>query len=208
MSDLFPTNRIHVVPVSIPSYFKTSDKPKIPVVAIHTRNQMDSLKIAKSFYLQFPMYKWITFRELRGLSREDFANELGKACLSVWVDDASGFGTFPIESFECDTPIIGKVPNLIPDWMETTNESGVKIVKNNGIWTNTTTNIPELISNYLKAWLEDAIPEEFTKAIEDSKGQFTSEKQIKAVTEVYSFLVQDRIGELESKLNQETSITK
>jgi hypothetical protein len=27
------------------------------------------------------IYKWVTFKELRGLTREQFADELGKACL-------------------------------------------------------------------------------------------------------------------------------
>jgi hypothetical protein len=41
--------------------------------------------------------------------------------------------------------------------METVNEEGQTAIKNNGIWTNTTLNIPELIATYLKVWLEDAV---------------------------------------------------
>jgi hypothetical protein len=44
--------------------------------------------------------------------------------------------------------------------METVNEEGQTAIKNNGIWTNTTLNIPELIATYLKVWLEDAVPAE------------------------------------------------
>ena len=118
LKSLFPSINTHVVPVSIPSYFKNSDKPKIPVVSILTRNQGDAAKIAKSFYLQYPIYKWITFKELRGLPRQQFASELAKCCLAVWLDDTAGFGTFPLEAIECNTPVIGKMPNLIPEWME------------------------------------------------------------------------------------------
>ena len=49
--------------------------------------------------------------------------------------------------------------------MENETEEG-KSIKNNGIWTNTTVNIPELIATYLKVWLEDAVPVELTKGIE------------------------------------------
>lgn len=201
LSSLFPSINLHLVPVSIPTYFKPSEKPKIPVVALHTRNQSDASKIAKAFYLQFPMYKWITFKELRGLPRQEFAEELGKCALAVWVDDTAGFGTFPLEAFESNTTVIGKIPNMVPEWMETIDEEGNNVIKNNGVWTNTTLNIPELIATYLKVWLEDAIPSELTDAIESSKGQYTSEKQLTAITEVYGGLISNRISELNNMLN-------
>lgn len=201
LSTLFPTSNFHLVPVSIPSYFKPSEKPKVPVIALNTRNQSDAAKIAKAFYLQFPMYKWVTFKELRGLSREKFADELGKCCLAVWIDDAAGFGTFPLEAFESNTTVIGKIPNMVPEWMETIDESGTRQLKSNGIWTNTTLNIPELIATYLKVWLEDAVPAEITQAINESKGQYTSEKQLIAVTDVYGGLVANRIAELQHMLS-------
>ena len=200
IKSLFPLVKTHTVPVSIPEYFKPSDKPKIPVVTIHTRNQGDAAKIAKSFYLQFPMYKWITFKELRGLSREAFAHELGKSCLAVWIDDQAGFGTFPLEAMECGTPVIGKIPNMIPEWLETTDEQGNLVVKNNGIWTNTTLNIPELIATYIKVWLEDSVPADLMNTIKDSTGKYTSENQKKILANVYGQLVEERKQEFNNML--------
>jgi hypothetical protein len=101
----FPDINAHVVPVSIPEYFKQNDKPKKPIVTLVARNQSDIIKITKSFYLQYPLYKWVTFKELRGLPRKQFAQELSESCLAVWIDDLSGFGTFPIEAMECNTPV-------------------------------------------------------------------------------------------------------
>jgi hypothetical protein len=205
VKNLFPLIRTSVVPVSIPEYFNPSDKPKIPVIAILTRNQSEAAKIAKSFYLQYPMYKWVTFKELRGLSRKQFASELGKCCLAVWVDDESGFGTFPIEALECKTPIIGKIPNMIPEWMEVIDEEGNVSVKNNGIWTNTNLNIPELIATYMKVWLEDAVPSDLLENIDESKGAYTQEKQVEKIKEVYEGLVKERINEFNNVLAKETT---
>jgi hypothetical protein len=202
LKTLFPSIQTQVVPVSIPSYFKNSNKPKVPVIAIHTRNQSDAAKIAKSFYLQFPVYKWVTFKELRGLPREQFATELAKSCLAVWIDDSAGFGTFPVEAIECNTPVIGKMPNLIPEWMEGTDEQGNLMIKNNGVWTNTTLNIPELIATYLKVWLEDSVPTELTDGINESKGMYTSEKQVEAITKAYGSLQENRIEELKATLSK------
>ena len=196
LNSLFPSIRTHVVPVSIPSYFKDSEQPKVPIVSILTRNHGDAAKIAKSFYLQYPVYKWITFKELRGIPRKDFANQLAKSCLAVWIDDQSGFGTFPLEAMECNTPVIGKMPNMIPEWMESKDEEGNYSIKNNGVWTNTTLNIPELIATYIKVWLEDSVPSELLESIENSKGQYTPEKQAEAIKNVYNGLLENRKMEI------------
>lgn len=204
LKTLFPSIQTHVVPVSIPTYFKNSDKPKIPVVAIHTRNNGDAAKIAKSFYLQYPMYKWVTFKELRGLPRTNFATELGKACLAIWIDDTAGFGTFPLEAIECGTPVIGKMPNLIPEWMEGKDEQGNAYIRNNGVWTNTTVNIPELIATFMKVWLEDSVPTDLTEGIAKSQGLYTPEKQKETLTKVYAQLVENRKNELNTLIKNAT----
>jgi hypothetical protein len=200
LKSLFPSIKTHVVPVSIPTYFKDSDKPKIPVVSILTRNQGDAAKIAKSFYLQYPIYKWITFKELRGLPRQQFATELAKSCLAVWIDDQSGFGTFPLEAIESNTPVIGKMPNMIPEWMESVDKDNNVTIKQNGVWTNTTLNIPELIATYLKVWLEDSVPSDLTEAINETKGSYSPAKQVEIATKVYSSLHENRINELKITL--------
>jgi len=196
LKTIFPSIKTHVVPVSIPSYFKPSDKPKQPIIAILTRNQGDAAKIAKMFYLQYPLYKWVTFKELRGLPRKQFASELAKSCLAVWVDDQSGFGTFPLEAIETNTPVIGKIPNLIPEWMEGKDEEGNKVIKNNGVWTNTSLNIPELIATYMKLWFEDSVPTDLMESIKTSQGQYTEEKQKEILSSVYSQLFSNRQTEL------------
>jgi hypothetical protein len=202
VKSLFPSIRTHIIPVSIPDYFKTSGKPKTPVVAILTRNAGDASKIAKSFYLQFPIYKWVTFKELRGLPREKFASELDKCCLAVWVDDQSGFGTFPLEAIQCNTPVIGKIPNMVPEWMEEQEQDGQVYIKNNGVWTNTTNNIAELVATYIKIWLEDAVPTDLLESMETTKNQYTVEKQKTAVESVYANLVEIRTQELKITLEK------
>jgi hypothetical protein len=212
LKSLFPSINTHVVPVSIPTYFKPSDKPKQPIISLVTRNQGDAAKIAKTFYLQYPIYKWVTFKELRGLPRKQFATELAKSCLAVWVDDQSGFGTFPIEAMECNTPIIGKIPNLIPEWMEAKDEQGNLIIKNNGVWTNTTLNLAELVATYMKLWFEDSVPTELMNGIKESQGQYTETKQKETLENVYTKLFEDRKQELTLILsrmeNQLTSLNE
>lgn len=198
LKTLFPTLKTHVVPVAISSQFKPNKKPKLPIVVLHTRNQSDVTKITKSFYLQYPIYKWLTFKDLRGLPKAQFANELSKACLSIWVDDQAGFGTFPLESIECDTPVIAKIPNTTPEWMEEVDENGTVSLRYNGIWTSSTNNIPELISTYMKLWLEDSVPQDLLDGMSETKGEYSEEKQVDKIKEVYGSLINERIDEFKN----------
>ena len=199
---LFGGIGVHSVPVSIPRFFKPNQKPKVPVISILTRNNGEAAKIAKSFYLQYPIYKWVTFKELRGLAREQFAEELSKSCLAIWVDDSAGFGTFPLEAMECGTPVIGKIPNLVPEWMEARDENGNPTIKNNGVWTNTTLNIPELIATFMKVWFEDSVPTELLDSMKESTGQYTPERQEAEIKKVYGQIFAERKQEFESQLSQ------
>jgi glycosyltransferase involved in cell wall biosynthesis len=209
INTLFPSAKTYTVPVSIPTYFTDSNKPKQPVICIHTRNQSDTIKIVKQFYLQYPLYKWVSFKDLRGLSRREFANELGKSCLAVWVDDVAGFGTFPLEAIECNTPVIGKAPNTIPEWMEEYDENGTQKIVNNGIWTNTTNNIPELIATYLKLWLEDNVPTDLYETMETTKGKYTVENQKSHIEKVYGEIFHNRTEAIKDVINgMETETTK
>lgn len=205
LRSLFPNIRTHVIPVSIADYFVPNDKPKKPIIAVLTRNQIDTVKIAKAFYLQYPIYKWLTFKEFRGVPKKQLADQLKDCCLAIWVDDTSGFGTFPLEAIECGTPVIGKMPNMIPEWMEMKDEKGNPTIKNNGIWTNTTLNIPELIATFMKYWLEDVIPVEMLNEMKETAGQYTPEKQKEILHNTYGFLIEERLHEFNTLLAQAKS---
>jgi hypothetical protein len=202
----FPSINTHVVPLAIPEYFKASSKPKTPIVSILCRNSSDTVKIIKSFYLQYPLYKWVTFRELKGLTRKTFAEELGKSFLSVWVDELSGFGTFPLESMKSETPIIGKIPNILPEWLENETPDGSVSIKENGIWVNSTKEVPTLVGQFIKLWLEDNVPEDIVNSGLETVSRYTKDSQLESVEKVYSDMLQSRITEIETLINKTETI--
>jgi hypothetical protein len=149
-----------VIEPYITDSFKPKSTPAMPIIGIHTKEQTDAINIIKTFYLKFPQYRWFTFRDLRGLSEKEFANSLSDCFLSVWIDDDSAFGTFPLESMKSGVPVIGKVPNISPDWM----------TEQNGIWITDKTLLVDVIADYIQNWLEDninpEIQEEMKKTLE------------------------------------------
>jgi hypothetical protein len=151
----------------IPETFTKKTIPSKPIVSVHTREQRDTMKIIKSFYLKYPQFRWITFRDMRGISESEFASLLQDSFVSVWVDEISGLGTYPLESMKVGTPIIGKIPNIKPSWMN----------ENNGIWVNNTLDMVDVLAEYIQNWLEDNISEKLYVSGFETAEQYSNKQQ-------------------------------
>jgi hypothetical protein len=191
-----------IIPVGIADYFTKSDKPKIPTIAMSARDKRELLKIVKIFYQKYPHYRFVTFRDMSGLPRQEFAKELGTSFLSVWVDELSSFGTFPIESMKCGTPVIGKIPRMVPEWMGTIDKNGTLNLNDNGIWTANLNSIPDIIATMVGLYLEDALPENITEGMKEYETKYTTEEFVKTLTDVYERTFTNRIVELETTYTQ------
>jgi len=163
ISSVMKNVSIDVVEPFISEEFSKKQKPSKPIISIHTREPRDTAKIIKTFYLKYPQYRWITFRDMRGIKLSDFSKFLKDSYLAVWVDSESGFGTFPIECMVTGTPVIGKVPNLKPSWL----------TEENGVWTYQFNEIVDIIANFTQNWLEDNISEELYINMENTANKFT-----------------------------------
>jgi len=167
--------------------------PPLPIIAVHTKEQEDTMNIIKTFYLKFPQFRWFTFRDMRGLSEKDFANSLKECCLSVWVDNKSGFGTFPLESMACGVPCLGKIPDLQPTW----------ITEDNGIWITDVTLITDFIADFIQNWLEDNIKPELYTSMESTAKKFMNKQKFETeVTELFSSYFDTRADSFEEQLSK------
>lgn len=184
---------VDIIEPFIPELFTKKELPSKPIISIHTREQRDTMKIIKTFYLKYPQYRWITFRDMRGLNQEEFAEYLRDSFVSVWVDDTSGFGTFPIESMMSKTPVIGKVPNMKPSWMN----------DNNGVWTYELNNIPDIVAEFIQNWLEDNINDElYEKGLETASNYSNIDKFTENLTKTFDDYLQGRKVVFESQLDK------
>ena len=198
VESIFRNLTTEIIPVSIPEYFKENDKPKIPTVSILARDKREILKIVKIFYQKYPQYQFVTFRDLSGLPREEFAKELSKSFLGVWIDELSSFGTFPLESIKCNTPVIGKIPRMVPEWMGNIDENGNLQLNDNGIWTANLNAIPDIIATVVGLYLEDSIPTNIKDTMIEYKGKYMPDEMKKEVKESYNRIFGRRIVELKT----------
>ena len=193
ISEIMKNVTFDILTPTISDNFSIKKVPAKPIVSVHTRDQRDTVKIIKTFYLKYPQFRWITFRDLRGLSEKEFAEHLKDSFVSIWVDDISGFGTFPLESMVTKTPVIGKIPNMKPEWMN----------ENNGIWTNDNNMIVDILAEFIQNWLEDNIAEKlYQSGLETAEKYKKFEDFQKTTIELFEDYISKRLEIFESQYNK------
>lgn len=167
--------------------------PPMPIIGVHTKEQSDGINIIKTFYLRFPQYRWFTFRDLRGLSEKDFASSLQECFLSVWIDDKSAFGTFPLESMACGVPVIGKVPEIKPEWIN----------EDNGVWISDPLLITDFIADFIQNWLEDNIKPELYENMKTTAEKYQNKHEFESsVLTLFNHYFDFRAGSFEEQINK------
>jgi hypothetical protein len=199
VKDYFPGVKTHVVSPFIPNVFRKNTKPQDLLVNIVSREPSDINKIIKPFFWKYPIYKWVSFRDLRGLPQETFAEALREAAVTIWIDDDTNFGVSLLEALRSGSLVLAKVPKVPADWM--IDDKGV--LTSSVVWFDDIRKTPDIIASVIRTWLIDEVPEEiYTKAEEVSK-LYTKEQHEKEVTDVYvNGIIEDRKKELNEAIAQ------
>jgi glycosyltransferase involved in cell wall biosynthesis len=130
---------------------------------------------------------------LRGLSEEDFSEAMKDSFISVWIDQTSSFGTFPLESMKMGIPVLGLVPDYVPSWMN----------EDNGLWVNNKTIIVDVLSDFIQNWLEDNLnPELFVNMDKTMESISTVEKFESDTLKLFSRMFELRITSFEDQLSK------
>lgn len=190
INDVFPYTADHttVIPPFIQNFFRKPVKAKKLVVNIICKNRDDINKIVKPFYWKYPVYQFVSFNDLRGYPKKQFAEQLQEGSVTIWVDEYTPFGYSGLEAIKCGNILIGKIPQIIPDWM----------TEDNGIWFNDINDVPDILSKVVATLIEDEIPEKIAKGIEETSKLYTFEEYDKNLTKFMDDAIKERIDELES----------
>jgi hypothetical protein len=184
-----------VIPPFISEKFEKQKFPSKPIIAVHTREQRDGINLIKQFYLKYPQYRFFTFRDLRGLTQDEFAAALQDSFLGVWIDPTSGFGTFPLECMKSGVLVLGQKPNLKPDWL----------TEKNGIWLDNPNMMVDVIADIIQTWLEDNLVGEIYEEAENTVKRYTDKDLFKKqVLELFTDFSNKRKEAFEAQLTKET----
>lgn len=192
IKEYFPEALIYTNPPYIEDIFQPIKLPQKPFIAISCRQRSTTRKIISEFYLKYPQLRWITFKDMVSLSYDDFAHSLKECMVSVWVDDESTFGTFPIESMKCNVPVVGKIPLTEPDWLGS-----------NGMWSYDLNKLTEMLATYVLSWIDGiTINDEVKKEIESTHKPYNKEMFETNTKSIFSSILLARSESIKSAIEK------
>lgn len=203
--DWFPTLRTHVVSPSIKSIFRRNTAPKKLIINIVSKEQSDVNQIVKPFYWKNPLYKWVSFRDLRGVSQEVFSEALREAAITIWIDDKTNFGYSLLEALRSGGVVIAKVPTNPSDWMIEGDDLTGSV-----IWFNNLDDVPNMVASAVRSWTYDAVPDNVYEEEAKFNNLYTEETQEKEIERVYiNEIIGKRLADFkEVKANIENNTIK
>jgi len=199
IKDLFPYMKTKVINPSIPNYFRNNSDPKKIVISTVIKDASLLKKLVNQFYWKYPQYSWVTFMDLRNLSRESFANTFRESAITVWMDDETYFGHAPVEAIKSGSIVIGKIPDVIPEWMYSDDK---ETISTNGLWFDNFKDVHKLIAQAIKLWLDDEIPEIITDEMVKMEDRYKVEDKQIQLLDVIETYIAERITELKDIKNK------
>lgn len=197
LHEVMPYIKTRILNPYIPEYFRKPVAPKKLVVNIISKKQSDVNKLMKTFYWKYPVYKFVSFKDLRGYQREHYADILKEGAITVWIDNDTPFGYGALEAMRCGNIVIGKVPENIQEWM--TNENGE--LRDNVIWFDDMRNAPDILADVIASWMQDEVPEVIYQEMEETNKLYTKKEYDENVKALIEDIVATRKSEIETIMN-------
>ena len=150
--------------------------------------------IVKTFYWKYPTMQFVTFRSLKNLPFDKYVNNLKEGAITIWHDPETSFGYSAIDAIKCGNIVIGKIPDMMPEWM--TDENGN--IVDCAVWYNDVNEVPELVSKLVGSWMRDEIPQIITDEMEKISSKYTFDEWDKNLNKLFDNIFSERLKEIES----------
>lgn len=197
LKDIFPYVKTKVITPYIDKMFGTTIQPKKMIVNIVASNQEDINRIIKPFYWKYPSFKWVSFRDLRGFSKEQFAESLRDAAITIWVDDKTSFGYSALEAMKSGSIVIAKIPEEPLKWMNEDSEDKVGKLRNCCIWFDDFHEVQRAIASVVRSWITDKVPSTLFDEAKKVNELYPFETTQKEFSEYLNGVVENRKKEME-----------
>ena len=201
LKDIFPYVKTKVITPYIDKMFGTTIQPKKMIVNIVASNQEDINRIIKPFYWKYPSFKWVSFRDLRGFSKEQFAESLRDAAITIWVDDKTSFGYSVLEAMKSGSIVIAKIPEEPLKWMNEDSEDKVGKLRNCCIWFDDFHEVQRAIASVVRSWITDKVPSTLFDEAKKVNELYPFETTQKEFSEYLNGVVENRKKEMEQLVN-------
>jgi len=204
LKETFPYVKLTKVRPFISKIFGSTINPKKMVINVISKDQSDIKKIVKPFYWKYPFFKWVSFKELRNLSKDEFAKELRENAMTIVVDETASFMYSALEAMKSGSITMVKVPTTTVDW------ANGEELPNCCVWFNDYDTLHKQIASVVRSWITDKVPtilaEETKKVTEEMTEENTKADILAYITDVLERRkkeMQDLVTQIKAKKEEE-----
>lgn len=170
LQNYFPNMNVRVVRPFVSGSFSNDGMPKKLMVNLLTPSSSEVNDIIKPFYWKNPVYKWVSFRDIKGVSQAMMVDVLREAAITIWADDFTNNAQMALEALKSGSLLIAKIPHVIPSWMLENGE-----LRNGIIWFDTYDMLHEILASVIRGWTRDEIVEDYLTMSDKVRNVFTQE---------------------------------
>lgn len=162
---------------------------KLEVAFIPSRDGgTKSYNVIKTFFALFPYFKFIKFREVKGLSKEEYAQTLRECAFYVHFDEYSSWGTAPIEAYLSKCLVAGWDGVGGREYMNTKN---TWLVPNGDIM-----RLALAIGNMVETYIMHDITEERYQEMENATLNYSLDSEKDSIIRAHNEYRDERVSEL------------
>ena len=199
LNEIFPYVKTKVVSPYISEVFGETNEPKKLIINIVCKDQKDINRVIKPFYWKYPMYKWVSFRDLRGFPKEHFAKLLREGVATVWIDEDASFGYSALEAMKSGSIVIAKTSTNIQEWMEGKDELNLSDCC---VWFDSMHDVQKIIASVVRSYITDNIPSKISEDAKIALSKYSYEKTEKEILEYISGILNNRKEEMSELITQ------
>ena len=196
LNEAFPYVKLRKVSPFISKIFGTTINPKKMVINVISKDQSDIKKVVKPFYWKYPFFKWVSFKELRNLSKEEFAKELREGAITIVVDETASFMYSALEAAKSGSITMVKVPNTTLDW------ANGEELPNCCVWFNDYDTLHKQIASVVRSWITDKVPSVLAETTKKVTENLTEENTKNEIIEYVKDVLGKRRKEMEELMAQ------
>jgi len=199
LQSIFPYVKTTVVEPYVDKMFGDTKKPRKCVVNVIAHNPDDVTRLVKPFYWKYPLMKWVSFADLRGMNKMAFANALREGFLTIWIDQDASFGYGAIEAMKCGNIVFAMLPKNKKKWML---DNDGETLNSSCFWFDDINQMHEKIATLVRAFVTDKIPENINDGQDVVKDMYTEDK----TRQQFLNYLEKTMGERKQRLEELESI--
>lgn len=178
--------------VFYPPEKKTQKKLQVAFIPSRFDNGTKSANVIKTFFSLYPFLRFIEFKQVGGMTNEQYAELLRESAFYVHFDEYSSWGTAPIEAY------LSKC--LVAGWdgfggREYMNPDNTWVVPNGDIL-----RLAMAIGNMIETYLMDDVKDKTYQEMEAATMLYTREAEKDSILKTHNEYREERVKELEKYL--------